>query len=191
MSRFSKKELRKEYKAKRQELSDNEREKLSEQIAEKLLTEFDWKDHFVHVFIPIARFNEADTWPLIRKFWTMAGIRVSTSVTDFEGDTLRHFEIFDTTRFKKSSWGIDEPEDGEEIDPKEINRVLIPLLAFDKQGYRVGYGKGFYDKFLSMCNPNTERIGISFFPPIDQIEDVADHDVKLTSCVTPDGIFRF
>jgi 5-formyltetrahydrofolate cyclo-ligase len=55
----------------------------------------------------------------------------------------------------------------------------------------VGYGKGFYDKFLSKCKPETIKIGLSFFAPEEQISDVFESDVLLDYCVTPNGVFEF
>ena len=67
--------------------------------------------------------------------------------------------------------------------------VIVPLLAFDKKGYRVGYGKGFYDRFLQ--NSKTLKIGLSFFAPTEEIIDVHLNDVRLDKCITPAGIIEF
>jgi 5-formyltetrahydrofolate cyclo-ligase len=69
--------------------------------------------------------------------------------------------------------------------------VLVPLLALDKSGHRVGYGKGFYDKFLAECRIRCHRVGISLFQPIDMIEDVGEDDITLTHCLTPSGVLKF
>ncbi|MDP5026727.1 MAG: 5-formyltetrahydrofolate cyclo-ligase, partial [Flavobacterium sp.] len=84
-----------------------------------------------------------------------------------------------------------EPIDGLEVPDAKIDVVFVPLLAYDKQGNRVGYGKGFYDNFLNKCKPETIKIGLSFFPPEEKIDDVSESDVKLDFCVTPDAIFSF
>jgi 5-formyltetrahydrofolate cyclo-ligase len=55
----------------------------------------------------------------------------------------------------------------------------------------VGYGKGFYDRFLSECNPETIKIGLSFFDAEELIEGVFENDVKLDYCVTPNTVFSF
>ena len=81
--------------------------------------------------------------------------------------------------------------DGIKIPTSKIEVVFVPLLAFDKKGNRVGYGKGFYDRFLSECNPETIKIGLSFFEPEELIEDVFENDVKLDYCVTPDEVYQF
>jgi len=69
--------------------------------------------------------------------------------------------------------------------------VFIPLLAFDEEGHRVGYGKGFYDSFLAECKPETLKIGLSFFEAETKIEDVFDGDMALDYCVTPKQVYRF
>jgi 5-formyltetrahydrofolate cyclo-ligase len=69
--------------------------------------------------------------------------------------------------------------------------VFIPLLAFDKSGHRVGYGAGYYDRFLSKCKPDCLKVGLSFFEPVDEISDADEFDVKLNHCVTPSKIWTF
>lgn len=106
-------------------------------------------------------------------------------------NTMSHFLLTDNTVLKKSLYGIPEPIDGIEIAPNKIDVVFIPLLAFDNMGNRVGYGKGFYDQFLSECNPDVIKIGLSFFEPEPFIEDVNENDIPLNYCVTPNKVFYF
>ena len=68
---------------------------------------------------------------------------------------------------------------------------MIPLLAFDKKGFRVGFGKGYYDKFLARCKPNVIKAGLSFFDPVDEINDISGFDIPLNFCITPKEIFSF
>jgi 5-formyltetrahydrofolate cyclo-ligase len=81
--------------------------------------------------------------------------------------------------------------DGLEVPVSKIDVVFVPLLAFDKNGNRVGYGKGFYDNFLAKCREDVIKIGLSFFEPEEIIDDVFKTDIRLDYCVTPFGINNF
>jgi 5-formyltetrahydrofolate cyclo-ligase len=104
---------------------------------------------------------------------------------------MLHFLLTDNTRIKKNEYNIPEPVDGLEVPATKIDVVFVPLLAFDKKGHRVGYGKGFYDKFLSECKPETIKIGLSFFEPEELISDVFEGDILLNYGVTPNTIYSF
>ncbi len=108
---------------------------------------------------------------------------------------MNNFLLTDNTKNKKNDNNIPEPVDcpdaSEEVPSNKMEVVFIPLLAFDKNGNRVGYGKGFYDKFLAECNPNTIKIGLSFFEPEGIISDVTTSDIQLDYCVTPYRIIKF
>jgi 5-formyltetrahydrofolate cyclo-ligase len=69
--------------------------------------------------------------------------------------------------------------------------VIVPLLCFDRRGHRVGYGKGFYDRYLQKCRPDCIKAGLSFFDPVDLIDDTYADDIPLDICVTPSETFRF
>lgn len=92
---------------------------------------------------------------------------------------------------QKHSWGIPEPVGGTVVDPKQIDMVLVPLLAFDNNGYRVGYGKGFYDEYLSRCREDVLKIGLSYFEAVDSITDTEQFDIPLNYTVTPHRIYEF
>jgi 5-formyltetrahydrofolate cyclo-ligase len=104
---------------------------------------------------------------------------------------MTHFLLTDNTQIKKNEYNIPEPVDGLEVPATKIDVVFVPLLTFDKKGHRVGYGKGFYDKFLSECKPETIKIGLSFFEPEELISDILDSDVILDYGVTPNVIYSF
>jgi 5-formyltetrahydrofolate cyclo-ligase len=104
---------------------------------------------------------------------------------------MHHFLLTDNTKIRKNEYNIPEPLDGIEVPPSKIEVVFIPLLAYDSHGNRVGYGKGFYDIFLSECHPETIKIGLSFFEPESIIEDVAVNDIRLDYCITPNKIYSF
>jgi len=185
-----KKELRSKYKSLRASLSDNEIEEKSLAIANKLLALPIWEKTYFHIFLPIIEQKEVDTEVVLH---LLAGKdkEIIVSKSDFESRKMTHFLLTDATKIKINDYNIPEPIDGIEIPTSKIEVVFVPLLAFDKKGNRVGYGKGFYDRFLSECNPETIKIGLSFFDAEELIEDVFENDVKLDYCVTPNTVFSF
>jgi 5-formyltetrahydrofolate cyclo-ligase len=92
---------------------------------------------------------------------------------------------------RKNSWGIPEPDQGIEVPAGQLEVVFIPLLAWDKRGHRVGYGKGFYDNFLSACKPEVIKIGLSLFEAVEAIEGIRPEDIPMDYCVHPEGITAF
>ncbi|PKV48507.1 5-formyltetrahydrofolate cyclo-ligase [Aquimarina sp. MAR_2010_214] len=185
---MNKKELRAKYKTLRSHLSNEEVENLSIDIANQLLKLPVWEKSYYHIFLSIDQKKEINTEFLLN-ILLGKDKNVIVSKSNFEDNTLHHFLLTDTTVLKVNSWGIPEPVDGIPIPEDKIEVVFVPLLAFDQKGNRVGYGKGFYDKFLAKCNPNTLKIGLSFFSAEEEIENVTITDVSLDFCVTPTEIY--
>ena len=104
---------------------------------------------------------------------------------------MTHFLLTDNTKIKKNRYNIPEPIDGIEVPNTKLNVVFIPLLSFDQNGNRVGYGKGFYDRMLKKCSADTIKIGLSFFEASELISDISDDDITLDYCVTPEKVYQF
>lgn len=187
---MTKKELRIKYKALRNHLSENDIEVMSLAIANKVLTLPIWEKTYFHIFLPIIEQKEVNTEFILH---LLSGKDKETVVSkcDFETRLLVHFLLTDNTKIIKNKYNIPEPDDGLEVPTNKIDVVFVPLLAFDKAGHRVGYGKGFYDRFLLECNPETIKIGLSFFEAEDLIGDIFENDVKVDYCVTPNAVYRF
>ena len=103
---------------------------------------------------------------------------------------MTHYLLTDATKLKLNRWNVLEPINGIELKPKSIQVVFVPLLAYDCYGDRVGYGKGYYDKFLSKCGEECLKIGLSFFNPEKKIL-TSPKDIRLNFCVTPKKIYNF
>lgn len=185
-----KKTLRTKYKALRNELSEIDIEEKSLAIANEILKLPIWDKTYFHVFLPIEEQKEVNT-EFILHLLSGKDKEIVISKSDFETREMTHFLLTDNTRIQKNKYNIPEPVDGLEVPPTKIDVVFVPLLAFDKKGNRVGYGKGFYDKFLSQCKPETIKIGLSFFEPEELISDVFENDVLLNYCACPDGVYEF
>lgn len=104
---------------------------------------------------------------------------------------IKSVVVHDETIFKLNGYGVEEPIDGIDMIPTEIDLVIVPMIAFDKMANRVGYGKGYYDRFLKRCRKDCIKIGFSYFEPVAEIEDVNKLDVKLNVAITPDNIYQF
>jgi 5-formyltetrahydrofolate cyclo-ligase len=190
-------DLRKQYLAERRALSADEVNQRSQQLATRLMVQLSSlvadRRFVLHTFLPIQRHNEVDTWLIIHQIWDQyPQIQIAVPVTDMMQLPMRHYVITPETTFVANRLGIPEPPtDGLERQPEEFSVVLVPLLVFDQRGHRVGYGGGFYDRFLAQCRPDCQKIGLSLFAPIQQIDDVAETDIPLNGCLTPDSYWAF
>lgn len=187
---MTKQELRRLYKEKRSALSSEAIETYSLDISNQLLKLPIWDFSFYHIFLSITEHKEINT-DYILNILSGKDKNIVISKTLLKSLKMRHYLLLDNTVIKKNSWNIPEPVDGIEIEFHKIDVVFVPLLAFDKQGHRVGYGKGFYDQFLSECRPETLKIGLSFFEAEEIIDGVFESDVALDYCVTPQTIYSF
>ena len=185
-----KKELRIKYKELRQNLSPEEIEDKSMAIANKLLELDIWNKTYYHLFLTIAELKEVNT-EFILSILAGKDKEIVVAKTDFRKLKMTHFLLTDNTKLKKNEYNIPEPIDGLEVPATKIDVVFVPLLAFDSKGNRIGYGKGFYDTFLSECQPETISIGLSLFGPEIEIEDVYKNDIRMNYCITPEKIYTF
>lgn len=181
--------LRKKYLDKRAALSGEQIEEKSLAIANKCLALPLWHLSNFHLFLSITEKKEINTEYLLH---ILQGKDKNIVLPRVNGQTqtLDHFLLTDNTVIKKNKWGIPEPVDGFPFPVEKIEVVFIPLLAFDLQGNRVGYGKGFYDKFLVQCSQDVLKVGLSLFDPEDEIA-VEITDIPLNFCVTPGVVYSF
>lgn len=188
-----KSELRRIYLEKRKSLSAEEREKRSLRITERFFERFNPENiHFLHLFLAIEENGEIDTSIIYRRLWREFPNTVAiVPRVNLPNLTLDNVRFTPDSALVKNKWHISEPVGGELIETRLIDAALVPLLCVDKRGFRVGYGKGLYDRFLSQCRADCLKIGLSFFEPADKIADAENFDVRLDFCVTPDIIIDF
>ncbi len=187
---MDKNSLRALYKKKRLALTYVEIETANQQIFEQFQKIDFSQTRVVHLYTPIAKWNEPDT-QLLREYLWFSGKRCATGIVVENTSEMQHVEIFPDTQFRQNNWGIPEPIDAKPIAVSEIDLVVVPLLCCDKEGNRVGYGKGFYDVFLRQCKPNVQAIGLSFFEPLQEVISAEAHDVKLSGLLSPNQFYRF
>lgn len=185
---MTKSELRNIYKSKRKQLSSVGVDKISLQIFDHLKNMKIWENQTFHVFMPIPHQHEVNTLPIINHLFAIGKNVVVPKVSD--GKMLSCF-IERNTAFESGKFGVPEPTSYQLIEAKEIDVIIIPMIICDKKGNRLGYGGGYYDRFLPECRSDIVKIGINFFEPIDEIPEILATDVPMDYCVSDAGITSF
>jgi|TARA_B110000263_G_scaffold70757_1_gene61667 5-formyltetrahydrofolate cyclo-ligase len=185
----NKKFYREKYQALRMKLLKEEIYDLSDKIVSILKTIPVWEKNTYHLFISSKQKNEVETKKILSYLYDLGKVVVTSKM--LPDKKLIHLRVNQSTRFIQNDYNILEPDSSEEILPTDLDVVIIPLLCFDKNGNRVGYGGGYYDKFLSKTENAVMKIGLSFFEPVDQIEGITKLDVPLDICVTSEKVYDF
>jgi 5-formyltetrahydrofolate cyclo-ligase len=187
----TKTELRQAYRQLRKQLSGDELNDLSQKIAKQVGNWLEGQESLMqfHLFFPIAKFNEVNTFYL-QQLLEQRGKTLYTSQVNREEDRLDTLLLPSEAAFFLDEWGIPVPQESLRVPNTKIQVVFVPLLAYDSSGHRLGFGKGFYDKFLSSLEQSVIKIGLSFFPAEEAIP-TEPHDVPLDYCITPDRIRAF
>ena len=190
---MTKKELRKEFLQRRLQLSVTEHQQLSELITRQFFASISLSSvKVLHCYLPLQSKKEPNTWLILNKIQKdYPGISVVLPKVNALTNLVEHYYFEGEHQLKESEWGIPEPDEGTVAFADEIDLVIVPLLAFDCKGNRVGYGKGFYDRFLQDCRHDCQKVGLSFFDPVDTIEDTTAFDIPLTHAVTTRQCYSF
>ena len=189
---MNKKELRKIYRSKRDELGAAARMKMDDLMLIQLQTADLPFISSLLSYWPVEQNSEPNAHLFTSYLeFKNPGMIVAYPRADFFLDEMIAIATNESTSFLQNEFNIHEPEDGDNVDAPELDMILIPLLAFDQKGYRVGYGKGFYDKFLENCRADCLKVGFSYFDPVEQIDDKAEFDVPLDLCITPHTVYVF
>jgi len=176
------------YKKQRDALTPEEVAHKSLQIANQLLSLTLWEKNYFHLFLSNHKLKEVDTEYILT---LLQGKDKEVIVPRMEPNfDLAHILLTDATPIRNNPYGIPEPIGGIALSPATIEVVFVPLLAYDIHGNRIGYGKGYYDRFLAQCDPNCYFIGLSFFPPEKRIP-AEKTDIKLHYCITPEKVYSF
>lgn len=176
-----KNELRYKYKIKRKYFQNSRREVADCAICENLLALFGDRNTF---FIYCSFGSEADTKNIIARLISL-GKRVL--LPRVEGEDMVPVEYRAGDNLVKNSLGVQEPEG--QAYAGEIDVVIVPLLAVNARGYRLGYGGGYYDRFLK--NSSAVKAGIGYdFQLTDEFKEDA-WDEPLDILITEKGVYRF
>ena len=184
-----KSDLRSHYLELRSKFTSQEIDDFSIEIVNRCLELNLWNKSVYHLFMASEQNKEIDTAHLLSVLQGRDKQIVIPKI--LEDYVLEHYLLFDQTPLKMSHWGIPEPQSGIKINSNQIDVVFVPLLIFDLQGHRIGYGKGYYDRFLAKCRKETIKVGLSYFDPSERIEDIQSHDIPIDFGITRDRIYEF
>ena len=188
---MSKDELRKIFLTRRLALKEQEHHSLSSKISDLFFDTFDLSEiKHLHIFIPIKSKQEPDTWIIINRI-KKDFRHIRLVVPRVKGDEMENILFESDHQLENTKWGMMEPKQGVTVPPQDIDMVIVPLLAVDQQGHRIGYGKGYYDRFLKLCRTDCIKIGVSFFEPEETIKEKSTDDVLLNGCLTPHRYIGF
>ncbi|MEO6281986.1 MAG: 5-formyltetrahydrofolate cyclo-ligase [Dyadobacter sp.] len=187
--------LRKDFLSKRINLTQDEASVKNDLIVKNLLQSLELLTfETVHIFLPQLDKNEIDTWKIIEQLRiSFPDVSIAIPYVIPGSREMEHYLLDSETVLIPNQWKIPEPDPLSSImiSPEKIDVILVPLLAFDLKGFRVGYGGGYYDRFLVQCRPDAVRIGLSYFSPVEEIGDIDSYDVPLHCCVTADQTYLF
>lgn len=186
--------LRKSYLEKRKSLPAN-------QVADKSRAVFDnWlallatgKPQMVHTFLTIRAFHEVNTSLFIAHLQEYhPEVQIVAPRVGFESNELTHHLLLPHD-LEVNSWGIPEPKStAPRVEPGALDMVLVPMLAFDRQGHRIGYGGGYYDRFLAQLKPDCLRVGLCFDLGLSESPlPSKPYDITLNCVVTESVVHHF
>ena len=188
---MTKKELRSLYREKRNTISSQEKLKLDDLLLIRFQQLYFEDVHVLFTYWPKANAQEPNTH-LFSSYLrhTIPSLQIAYPVTDLTNSNMHAALISEETVYHTNAYGLTEPKDGEIINPKNIDLIFVPLLVCDRHGQRVGYGKGFYDRYLAQCKETCIKIGFSYFELVEKIDSDV-FDVPLNYCVTPEKVYEF
>ncbi len=175
-----KRELRRAIGEKKRAMSAAEVESRSAGLAEKLYRTAQWQAA-ESVYVYIAFNQEVRTRPIIEKAW-LEGKRVAVPKVVGNGVGFIWLDRFDQLA-PQGAFGILEPMEDGPVADDDAALILMPGVAFDREGHRVGYGGGYYDRWLSE-HPGHPTLALCYgFQVVDGIEAEA-HDVRVDAVIS-------
>lgn len=185
----SKKEkLRRELLEKRKAISQIEFEKGSERIIASLMQQPEFSEaDIIHCYVSMNDRREVNTHQFIQEILSV-NKTVVVPVTNMEKGTLRHVNLPSFDVLEANNWGVLEPRGGAEIDPVSLDLVIVPMVGGDEKGNRIGYGEGFYDRFLK--NVLCPTVGLLFEQNVTSEIPVENFDIPLDKIITEQRVIH-
>ena len=180
--------IRREMKVRRKGMAADEKAAADAAICEKLKARRDVGKmadtlNFVGALaVYLASPDEINIDPFI-EYMLRAGVEVVAPRWNGETYELAKLKGLDEKNLRLGPMGIREPVDADVVEPKEVSAWIIPGLAFTRGGKRLGYGGGWYDRFLASAPKDAAKIGVAYSFQIVDDFPAEPHDIPLTDVV--------
>lgn len=179
---MGKQQLRQQLREKLNKLSESTYRQLSDQIANQLFSEADWQQASV-IGITISRFPEVDTYKIIQKAWEQ-NKTVVVPKCEPAGKKMIFRILTDFNELESVYFGLFEPIESrtEAVAKDDIDLLFVPGLAYSRKGYRIGFGGGYYDRFLTTFTGKTLSLAFS----IQMVAElpIESHDIPVKKIIT-------
>jgi len=186
LTREQKTALRATVLEKRASMDEEQWKRKSGAIIKRLKNESVFKNaESVHTYISMNERREVCTDHLL-KYLFQVNKEVLVPITNFEDHSLIHASVSDTTQFEANKWGVREPIEYQPGELSSVDPVRVPIAAADMEGNRLGYGKGFYDRFLSRIS--AKKVGLVFDDFLFQEIPAEPFDEKMDLIITEERV---
>lgn len=184
--KIQKEKIRKDLLDRRSRIPEKEYLEKSERIISRLrkLPEIT-NARSIHCYISMNKRREANTHPLLKELIN-TGHNVVVPLTHIDSGVLTHVRLNDFEDLQPGAWGVPEPQKGERVSAEALDLVIVPMVGGDTNRNRIGYGKGFYDRFLQ--NVSCPAVGLLFETCLVDEIPVEPFDVKLDKFVTEERV---
>lgn len=179
---MDKKELRKLMINKRNNMNKIEKIRKDNIIKNQLVSNEHYKNSSM-IFIYLSYGSEINTIEYVKEF-LKDGKRICVPRTNIKEKTMEAVEINSLEHLKKDKYGILEPDKSiKAVNKDDIDLIILPGVAFDKSGGRLGYGGGYYDKYLNSCSNDIWKIALCYDFQIVHKVPLEVHDVKANEII--------
>ncbi|MBB5324709.1 5-formyltetrahydrofolate cyclo-ligase [Anoxybacillus tepidamans] len=181
-----KKVIREQMKARLQQLTTETKRAYDEQIARKLYDLPVWQQAKT-VALTVSKSHEVNTKPIIEKAW-QEGKTVCVPKCDPKTKTMTFRAICSFSQLESVYFGLQEPIEAitKKIYPREIDVIIVPGICFSKDGYRIGYGGGYYDRYLQHVSNSTISLAYAF-QVVDHLP-TEPHDISVDMIITNEKV---
>lgn len=180
--KIQKEKIRRELLNRRSRIPEEEYLERSERIVSRLLRLPEVINaRTVHCYISMNNRREVNTHGLIKEL-IHSGHNVAVPITHTESGTLTHTRLNDFEDMQPNAWGVMEPQTGEKVAVEDLGLVIVPMVGGDLNRNRIGYGKGFYDRFLQ--HVSCPSVGLLFETCLMDEIPTEPFDVPLDKLVT-------